>query len=227
VICVSEDVPHNRIKKIQYYGGEVIIHGKSQDDAFAKLQQLQQKCGYTLIHPFDDIDVIAGQGTIGIELIEDVPQLEMVLVPLSGGGLISGIAAAVKAYNPNIKVFGVSQERSPVMYKSIQRGYPIEMEEEETLADSLRGGIGLQNRYTFKLVNKLVDDIILVNEAEIAMGMHFLFTEHNMVIEGAGAVGISALLSNKVKMDCKNIAVIISGNTIETEDFLKAVKHHL
>jgi threonine dehydratase len=170
--------------------------------------------------------VIAGQGTIGLELLEQLPDLDTALVPLSGGGLISGIALALKSASPGIRVLGVSMARAPVMYHSLKAGKPIQMDEQDTLADSLRGGIGLNNQYTFPMVQELVDDVILVSEDEIAAAMSFAFYEHHLVLEGAGAVGIAALLSQRVKNTKGNIAVILSGGNVAIDSFLELIHPH-
>jgi len=221
-ICISKNVPANKVEAIRSLGAETVIYGDSQDNAFEKAAEIQLHDGKVLIHPFDDADIIAGQATIGLELIEDLPYLEAAYVPLSGGGLISGVALALKSINPTIQVIGVSMERAAVMYHSLQAGKPVVMPEEETLADSLQGGIGLDNQYTFQMVQDLVDDVILVSEAEIAQGMAFLFREHRLVVEGAGAVGVAALLRGNLSAS-KNTAVVISGNNIEIAQFLRAV----
>ncbi len=226
-ICMSEDVPENKVEAIRALGAEVVIFGHSQDDAFRKVTELQEREGKILVHPFDDLHVISGQATIGLELIEDLPHLERVIVPLSGGGLISGIGFAMKTVNPSIEVLGVSMDSAPVMYHSLRAGRPIQMPEEDTLADSLRGGIGLDNRFTFQMVQNFVDDVILVTEKEIAAAMAYLFKEHRLVVEGAGAVGVAALLSQKILPKDKNTAVIISGNNIDIPFFLKAVQPYL
>jgi threonine dehydratase len=214
VVCLSERVPQNKVQASRRTGAELVIEGQSQDAAEERAKVLAEERGLTMVHPFDDPLVIAGQGTIGLELLEDFPQLETALVPLSGGGLISGIALALKAASPNIRVLGISMERSPVMYHSLQAGHPLQMPEEETLADSLLGGIGLQNEYTFRIVQQCVDDVVLVTEEEIAQAMVFLFREHNVVAEGAGAVGVAALLSGKVP-EPGRAAVVVSGGNVD------------
>jgi threonine dehydratase len=226
-ICISEDVPKNKVEAIRSLGAEVIIFGHSQDEAFAKVTELQERDGKILVHPFDDIHVISGQATIGLELIEDIPNLDRVIVPLSGGGLISGIGFVMKTINPSIEVLGVSMDSAPAMFHCLRSGKPIQIPEEDTLADSLRGGIGLDNRFTFQMVQNFVDDIILVSEEEIATAMAYLFKEHRLVVEGAGAVGVAALLSRKVLPKGKNTAVIISGNNIDVSFFLEAVQPYL
>lgn len=224
VVCISERVPPNKVAAIQQLGAEVVVHGQSQDEAGRRAFQLQQERGLTMVDPFDDRFVIAGQGTIGLELLEDLPRLDTVLVPLSGGGLIGGIALALKSASPAIRVIGLSMERAPVMYHSLQAGRPVQMPEEETLADSLQGGIGLANQYTYDLVRRYVDDIILLSEAEIARGMAYALLEHHLVVEGAGATGIAALLHGKIPARGGPVAVILSGGNVDMASLFKIVQ---
>jgi threonine dehydratase len=214
-VCLSEGVPKNKVEALRELGAEVVIFGQNQDDAFEKAAELQEKHGQVLIPPFDDAAIIAGQGTIGLEIIEDLPTVDQILVPVSGGGLISGIARTAKAMSPDIEVVGVSMQRAPVMYHSLLAGKPVRMREEETLADSLRGGIGLDNRYTFQMVQKYVDQIVLVSEKEIAEAMRFALRQHHIVLEGAGAVGIAALLHRKVEVVKKRVAAVLSGGNAD------------
>ena len=224
IICISERVPANKVEALQRLGAEVVIHGQSQDNAGERAAQLQAERGLTMIHPFDDPDIIAGQGTIGLELLLEQPAIDTVLVPLSGGGLISGIALALKSADPAIHVVGVSMERAPVMAQSLRAGRPVQIPEEPTLADSLQGGIGLDNRYTFRLVQQYVDDIILVTEEEIAEAMVFALKEHHLALEGAGAVGIAALLHGKVPAVGQTTAVILSGGNVHVPTLLKLAR---
>ncbi|MGD2157301.1 MAG: pyridoxal-phosphate dependent enzyme, partial [Anaerolineales bacterium] len=225
-VCLSEEVPENKVMAIEALGAEVVIYGESQDAAYDRALELHAERGLIMVPPFDDPHVIAGQGTIGLELLEQLPDLDTALVPLSGGGLISGIALALKSASPGIRVLGVSMARAPVMYHSLKAGKPIQMDEQDTLADSLRGGIGLNNQYTFPMVQELVDDVILVSEDEIAAAMSFAFYEHHLVLEGAGAVGIAALLSQRVKNTKGNIAVILSGGNVAIDSFLELIHPH-
>jgi len=224
VVCMSADVPRNKVQAIEALGAEVVIHGKSQDDAFVQAEALQSERGLTMVPPFDDPDIIAGQGTIGLEILEELPSVGTVLAPLSGGGLISGIALAMKSANPNIRVIGVSMKRAPIMYHSLQAGRPIQMDEEDTLADSLRGGIGLENQYTFEMVKNYVDEIVLVSEDEIASAMGFAFKEHRLVLEGAGAVGIAALLAGKFQNIQGDVVSILSGGNVDMYAFMGIVQ---
>jgi threonine dehydratase len=179
-----------------------------------------------MVPPFDDPLIIAGQGTIGLELLEDLPDIDTVLVPLSGGGLISGIALALKSASPNIRVVGISMERGPAMYHSLQAGKPVQVPEEETLADSLQGGIGMENRYTYPMVQQYVDEVILLSEEEIAAGMTFALLEQHLVLEGGGAVGLAALLYNKVSNLGQTVAVVASGGNVDIQTLLQVVQNN-
>jgi threonine dehydratase len=214
VVCVSERVPGHKVEAIQRFGAEVVVCGRSYDEAEARSLRLQQERGSARVHPFDDPLVIAGQGTIGLELLEDLPEVDTVVVPLSGGGLISGIALALKSAHPAIRVIGVSMDRAPVMFYSLRAGAPIEMEERETIADALAGGIGLDNRYTFRMVQEYVDETVLVSEEEIAGAMAYALARDNLVVEGGGAVGVAALLHRRVREVGRHVAVVISGSNV-------------
>lgn len=224
VVCISERVPQNKVEALQRSGAELVIEGQGQDEAAERALALQEERGLAMIHPFDDPLVIAGQGTIGLEMLNDLPDVDTVLVPLSGGGLISGIALALKAAVPALRLVGVSMQRAPVMYHSLQAGRPVQLPEEETLADSLLGGIGLDNEYTFPLVQQFVDDVVLVSEEEIAKGMAFLLRDEHLVAEGAGAVGVGALLAGKVPNLGQNVAVVVSGGNVAIESLLQVVQ---
>lgn len=213
-ICMSALVPANKVEAIRPLGAEVRIVGRSQDDAQVEVERLIAERGLIQIPPFDDPDVVAGQGTIGLELVEDLPELACVLIPLSGGGLAAGIAVAVKALRPAARIVGISMERGAAMAAAIAAGRPIEVVEKETLADSLGGGIGLSNRVTFALCRDLLDEIVLLSEAEIAAGIRHAALVENEIVEGAGAVGIAALLAGKVSPQGPT-ALIVSGRNID------------
>ncbi|MDU0341979.1 hydroxyectoine utilization dehydratase EutB [Bosea rubneri] len=213
-ICMSARVPANKVEAIRALGAEVRIVGRSQDDAQVEVERLVAEQGLTPIPPFDDPEIVAGQGTIGLELVADLPELACVLIPLSGGGLAAGIAVAVEALRPSTRIIGVSMERGAAMEAAIAAGRPIDVVEEETLADSLGGGIGLANRVTFALCRDLIDEIVLLSEAEIAAGIRHAALVENEIVEGAGAVGIAALLAGKVEPQGPT-ALIISGRNID------------
>ncbi|QUW22554.1 hydroxyectoine utilization dehydratase EutB [Sporosarcina sp. Marseille-Q4063] len=225
-VCISSRVPLAKVDAIRRAGADIVIIGESQDDAEKYCYELQEKHGMTVIKPFDDLEVIAGQGTIGLELLEALPDLDAVIVPLSGGGLIAGVAIALKSVNPMIQVIGVSMEGASVMNESIQAGKPVVLQEQDTLADSLLGGIGLNNEYTFDIVKNYVDDIILVSEDEIAQGMTFMVEHHRMVVEGAAAVGIAAIIQGKIQGRYKKVGTIITGNNIDFSVILEILQNY-
>jgi threonine dehydratase len=214
VVCMSALVPANKVEAVRDLGAEVCIVGRSQDDAQEEVERLVRQEGLTAVPPFDHADVIAGQGTIGLELADALPDTELVLVPLSGGGLAAGVAAAIKARLPQARVIGVSMKRGAAMHASLRAGKPVPVEELETLADSLGGGIGLANRYTFSLCRDLLDDVVLLSEEEIAAGIRHAFRAEGETVEGAGAVGIAALLAAKVDVRGPTV-VLVSGHNID------------
>ncbi|MEX2278656.1 MAG: pyridoxal-phosphate dependent enzyme [Acidimicrobiia bacterium] len=213
-VCVSVEVPPGKIAALETLGCELVIDGASQTEALANADQLVNERGMTLVHPFDDPEVIAGQGTVGLELTEQMPGVRTVVVPLSGGGLAAGVAIATKAFDPSIRVIGVSMRRAAVMAASVEAGKPVDMPERQTLADSLQGGIGLDNRHTFDIVADLVDDIVLVEERDIWAGMRYALEHHRLVLEGGAAVGIGAVLAGKILGD-PGLAIICTGSNIE------------
>lgn len=214
VVCMSHLVPRNKVEAVRSLGAEVCIVGNSQDDAQAEVERLVIKEGLAEIPPFDHPAVIAGQGTIGLEILEDLPQVDLVLVPLSGGGLAGGIAAAIKASHPRTRILGISMARGAAMHASLLAGRPVRIEEVQTLADSLGGGVGLANRYSFGLCRDLLDGVILLSEEEIAAGIRHAFLAENEIVEGAAGVGIAALLAGKIKASGPT-AIVVSGRNID------------
>jgi threonine dehydratase len=221
VICMSELVPQAKVDGIKALGAEVRICGTSQDDALAESQRLVESEGLVEISPFDDPYVIAGQGTIGLEMLEARPDLETLLVPLSGGGLAAGVALAAKSINPQIRVIGITMDRGAAMYASIAAGHPVEVEEVPSLADSLGGGIGMDNKLSFALCREHLDDTILVTEEEIYHAMQVLFYEDRIVAEGACVVGIAASLAGKLPTLTGPVATIITGRNLDMHMFHK------
>ncbi len=215
VICLSRLVPAHKVEAIRALGAEVVIEGASQDEAEAVAERLIDTAGLVYVHPFDDPAVLTGQGTIGLELIEDWPELDTCLVPLSGGGLVAGIALALKTVNPAIRMIGVTMAEGAAMHASLEAGRPVEVLEVASLADSLGGGIGMENRWTFELCRDLVDQTILVGEAEIAAGMRHLLMTERLVAEGGAAVGIAALLAGKVALAGRQTAIVVSGQNVD------------
>lgn len=222
-VCLSELVPENKREAIRAAGGELRIIGRSQDEAQREVDRLVVEHGMTDIPPFDHADIIAGQGTIGLEILEDWPEVDTVIVPLSGGGLIGGIALAVKSASPDIRVVGVSMERGAAMSASLEAGCPVEIEEQASLADSLGGGIGLENRYTYELARKYVDEVALLPERAIADAMRHLYLREGLVTEGGAAVGAALLLEDIAEKLGKRIAIVVSGRNVDMTLFQRVI----
>ncbi|WP_373086232.1 hydroxyectoine utilization dehydratase EutB [Sneathiella sp.] len=214
IICMSKLVPGNKVEAIKALGAEVCIIGQSQDEAQFEVDRLVREQGMVMLPPFDHADIIAGQGTVGLEILEDLPSVDTVLVPLSGGGLISGVALALKSANPEIRVIGISMKRGAAMIESQAAGKPIAVREIPTLADSLGGGVGTNNQYTFDMTRQYVDELITVSEPEIAKAIAHAYWQEKQVIEGAGSVGIAALMAGKIKNPGACV-IVISGCNID------------
>jgi len=220
VICMSELVPQAKVDGIKALGAEVAIKGRSQDDALAESHRLVAEEGLVEISPFDDPLVISGQGTIGLEILQSRPDVTTLLVPLSGGGLAAGVALAAKSINPDIRVIGITMDRGAAMYESIKAGHPVEVPEVASLADSLGGGIGMQNKLSFPMCRDLLDEIVLVTEDEIYHAMQVLYYEDRIVAEGACVVGLAAVLTGKVTLDGPT-ATIITGRNLDMATFTR------
>lgn len=214
VVCVSDNVPAGKVAALRSLGCELVVGGDSQAAALVTAGELVAERGLTLVHPFDDPAVVAGQGTVGLEVVAQHPDTTAVLVPLSGGGLLAGIAVALKALRPDIRVVGVSMEAGAVMAASLAAGHPVDLPESPSLADSLQGGIGMANAHTFPVVRDLVDELVLVDEDSIWQAMGFALQEHRLVLEGAAAVGIAALRTAAVTVDGP-VTVVCSGSNAE------------
>ena len=223
VICMSALVPQAKVDGIKALGAEVQICGLSQDEALVESRRLVATEGLVEISPFDDRHVIAGQGTIGFEMMEARPDLSTILVPLSGGGLAAGVAVAVKSVNPEAQVIGITMDRGAAMHASIRAGHPVDVEEVPSLADSLGGGIGLNNKLSFQLCRDLLDDIVLVTEEEIYHAMQVLFYEDRIVAEGACVVGIAATLAGKLPKAHGPVGTIITGRNLDMHLFHKVM----
>lgn len=222
VICMSELVPQAKVDGIRALGAEVRIAGRSQDAAQAEAERLVAEEGLTEIPPFDDPRVIAGQGTIGLEIMAARPDLELLLVPLSGGGLAAGVAMAAKAIRPSVRVVGISMDRGAAMHESLRAGRPVAVTEVASLADSLGGGIGMGNRLSFPMCRDLLDEVILVTEEEIYHAMQVLYYEDRIVAEGACVVGLAAVLSGKLRVEGP-AATIITGRNLDMEMFTRVI----
>ncbi len=213
-ICMSRLVPENKVLDVRRLGADVRIVGNSQDEAQKEVDRLVAEEGMVAVPPFDDPAIIAGQGTLGLEILEQLPETATVLVPLSGGGLAAGIAAAIKGSKPAARVIGLTMQRGAAMKASLDTGHPVEVEEGASLADSLGGGIGLENALTFAMCRDLLDDVVLLSEDEIAAGMRHAYAVEREIIEGAGAVGIAALLCGRIRSPGPVVA-ILSGRNVD------------
>jgi threonine dehydratase len=225
VICLSERVPHFRVEAMRALGAEVVAFGQSQDEAYQKALDIQYDRSLTMVAPFDDFEVICGQGTMALEIFEEIPYVGSLLIPLSGGGLFSGVALAAKTINPAVHTVGVSMTVAPAMIRSLQAGKPIEIPEVDSLADALLGGIGLDNRLTFELTRRYLDRYIEVSEEEIGRAMVQALLLDRQIIEGSGAVGLAALESGKFNGQGP-VVIVISGGNVETKTLLELTKQY-
>ncbi|MGW8185890.1 MAG: pyridoxal-phosphate dependent enzyme [Desulfobacterales bacterium] len=227
VVCLSEHVGSYRADTIRALGAEVSVKGRSQDEAEENYRSLISSQGFVPVVPFDDALIVSGQGTIALEILTELPDTEVLLVQLSGGGLLAGMALVAKSINPDIHVVGLSLERSPAMLESLKAGVPVQVEEKDSIADSLLGGIGFENRYTLSLVNKYVDEHILISEEQIKDGMYYAFEKHRLIVEGAAAVGIGALMHRKVTVNDKKVVALLSGSSIDSDAYVRIIGNRL
>ena len=223
VVCLSHLVPANKVEAVRALGAEVRIIGQSQDEAMGEVARAVAQEGLTEVPPFDHPAVVAGQGTLGLELLAQCPAPAAVLVPLSGGGLAAGVAVAVKALSPQTRVIGITMERGAAMAASLAAGHPVEVEELPTLADSLGGGIGLANAVTFGLCRTLLDDVVLVTEDQIAAAMRHIHSVTGDAVEGAAAVGHAALLAGRIPAHADTIC-ILSGANVAPATFARVLE---
>lgn len=213
VVCMPDGAPISKVEATKGYGAEVVLVPGVYDDAYNKAVELQKEFGYTFVHPFDDEDVIAGQGTIGLEILNQIENIDAIVVPIGGGGLISGIAFAVKNLKPDIKIYGVQAENAPSMKKSLEKKEQITLDAVATFADGI--AVKHPGNLTFDIVKKYVDDVVTVTEDEIAMAILTLMERQKLVAEGAGATSVAAVLSDKLPIKNKNVVCVLSGGNID------------
>lgn len=211
-IVMPEGAPLAKIAATRAYGAEVVLSGLVYDDAYQKAMELQQETGAVFVHPFNDPQVIAGQGSLGLEIMDDEPDIGTVVVPIGGGGLISGIAVAIKSLWPNVKIIGVQAAGAPSMQQSLREGHPITLSSAHTIADGI--AVKTPGDLTYELCQKYVDEVVTVDEDEICNAILTLLEKCKIVAEGAGAVSVAALLHNKFKAEGK-IACLVSGGNID------------
>lgn len=213
LICLPEGAPISKVEATKRLGAEVCLVPGVYDDAYQKALQLRDEHGYTFVHPFDDENVIAGQGTIGLELIEQLPDMEAVVAPVGGGGLISGLAFAIKSLNPKVKIYGVQAEGAASMVNSVHDHHPETLPSVSTIADGI--AVKSPGTITFETCSKYVDDIVTVTEDEICAAILKLIESEKMVAEGAGAASVAAVMYNKVPVKGKKTVCIVSGGNID------------
>lgn len=212
-ICMPNSAPISKVEATKSYGAEAILVEGTYDDAHDKAVELQKETGATFIHPFDDEMVIAGQGTIGLEILEQLPDVDAIIVPIGGGGLISGVAYAVKSLNPNVKVYGVQSAGAPSMYLSIANDRIETLPTVNTFADGI--AVKTPGELTFEFCKKYVDEIITVTDDELATAILTLMEKQKLISEGAGAVSVAAALFDKFQLKGKKVCCLVSGGNID------------
>ncbi len=225
VICLPDGAPISKVEATKSYGAEVCLVEGVYDDAYRRALALRDEKGYTFIHPFDDEDVIAGQGTIGLELLDQLPDLDAVLVPVGGGGLISGVAYTIKTLNPNIKVYGVQAAGAPSMHRSLAGGKIEELPSVSTIADGI--AVKKPGDLTYDLCSKYVDEIVTVTDDEIAAAILTLMEQHKLMTEGAGAVSVAAAMFGKVDLAGKKTVCLLSGGNIDVTILSRVIQRGL
>lgn len=213
LICLPDSAPISKVEATKGYGADVCLVPGVYDDAYQKALELRDEKGYTFIHPFNDDDVIAGQGTIGIELLDQLPDVDAVVVPVGGGGLISGVAFAIKSLNPNIKVYGVQAAGAPSMVNSLHDGKIERLDKVATLADGI--AVKEPGSNTFEICSKYVDGMVTVTEDEISCAILSLIEQQKLIAEGAGAVSVAAVMFNKIPVKGKKVVCLVSGGNID------------
>ena len=225
LICLPDGAPISKVEATKAYGADVCMVKGVYDDAYKKAIQLRDECGYTFVHPFDDERVIAGQGTIGLEILNEIDDVDAIVVPIGGGGLISGVAYAVKKLNPNCKVYGVQAAGAPSMFNSIRDGKIERLPYVSTIADGI--AVKQPGENTFALVNEYVDEIVTVTEDEICSAILTLIEQQKMVAEGAGAVSVAAVMFNKIPVKDKKVVAVVSGGNIDVTILSRVIKRGL
>lgn len=212
-IVMPLPTPLTKVSATRAYGAEVVLHGTNYDEAYSKAIELSERDSLVLIHAFDDESVIAGQGTLGLEILQQHPEIEVIVSPVGGGGLIGGVACAVKESRPSVKIFGVQPARLPSMKAAIASGKPVTLDSAKTIADGI--AVRRAGDYTLPLVQKYVDDIVTVEEEEIANAILLLLEREKTLAEGAGAGAIAAVLNRKIALHNKRVAVLVCGGNID------------
>lgn len=226
LICLPEGAPISKVEATKRYGAELCLVKGVYDDAYNKAIELRDKEGYSFIHPFNDIDVIAGQGTIGLEIMEQLPDADVVIVPVGGGGLIAGVAFTIKQINPNCKVYGVQAMGAPSMEESITQGEIRTLDHVQTIADGI--AVKTPGDLTYDLVSKYVDGVVTVSDDEISLAILTLLEQQKLIAEGAGAVPVAAVLTGKIpNIEGKNVCCLVSGGNIDVTILSRVIERGL
>ena len=225
IICLPDGAPISKVEATKSYGADVVMVKGVYDDAYNHALKLRDEMGYTFVHPFDDDNVIAGQGTIGLEILNSLKDIDAVVVPIGGGGLISGIAYVVKHLKPNVKVYGVQAAGAPSMFNSVKDGKIERLSSVSTIADGI--AVKEPGANTFELCSKYVDAIFTVTEDEISSAILALIEQHKMIAEGAGAVSVAAVMFDKIPEKNKNVVCVVSGGNIDVTILSRVIERGL
>ena len=225
LICLPDGAPISKVEATKGYGAEVCMVKGVYDDAYNEALRLRDEKNYTFIHPVDDDNVMAGQGTIGLEILNEMSDVDAVVGAIGGGGLMSGVACAIKNLNPNIKVYGVQAEGAPSMLESIKHGKPVCLDSVSTIADGIQ--VKAAGEHTFKYIQKYVDDIVTVSDDEISSAILKLIESQKMIAEGAGAAPLAAVMFNKLPVKGKKVVCIVSGGNIDVTILNRVIKRGL
>ena len=224
-IVMPEYAPLIKVTSARRYGAEVILHGINFDDAYERARAIAAECGRIFVHPFDDTRVIAGQGTLGLELLEQLPDVEAVLVPVGGGGLIGGVALAIKAKRPDVRVIGVQSAALPAMSRSLERGERLRVQAAPTIADGI--AVRQVGELTLELARRWVDRVVTVDEEELANAVLLLLEIEKTVVEGAGAAPLAALLNRRLDLEGRRVALVLSGGNIDVTMLARIIERGL
>lgn len=225
LVCMPAGAPISKVEATKGYGAEVCLVPGVYDDAYARALELQKEHGYTFVHPFDDEKVIAGQGTIGLEILEQLPDVETVIIPIGGGGLISGVAFAVKTLRPDVKVYGVQAAGAPSMVESIAEGKICHLDSVSTIADGI--AVKQPGEHTYELCRDYVDGVVTVNDDETAAAILALMEKQKVVAEGAGAVAVAAVMFHKLPVAGKKVVCLVSGGNIDVNTLNRVITRGL
>ncbi|ACL66927.1 threonine dehydratase [Anaeromyxobacter dehalogenans 2CP-1] len=225
-IVMPESTPIMKVANTRAHGARIVLHGANYDEAYAEARRLEQAEGLTFVHPFDDPRIIAGQGTVGLEILDQVPEVDAILVPIGGGGLASGVAVAAKALRPEVRIVGVETEVLPSMLAAIEAGRPVTLEPASTVADGI--AVKRAGDLTFEHVRRLVDEIVTVSEEEIASAILYLLEKEKTVAEGAGAVTVAALMNRRATgLEGRRVVGIVSGGNIDVNLVARIIERGL